>query len=159
VCCGVSTWETSKPARQVSPRVKRAEPGHVTSPLATAPRRGQAGVATSSSSISSRQYPSQCDRRKRNAASSVCPTANCRASCPCIENVPLAGPTVNPPQARLPVVPFRAHLSPPGEPQPFGRERGILEPGPDRPQPLQRARKVVADRLGLQIPVDPQHRL
>ena len=51
---------------------------------------------------------------------------------------------------------FVAQLTTLGQPQVPGREGGVLESSPKRRQSFERAREVVADRLGLKIAVDPQ---
>ena len=59
-------------------------------------------------------------------------------------------------EAGPPVLALVAQLATLGQPQVPGREGGVLEAGAKRRQALERAREVVADRLGLQIAVDPQ---
>ena len=49
-----------------------------------------------------------------------------------------------------------AELTALGEPQILRGERRVLEPCSERRQALERAREVVADRLGLEVAVDPQ---
>jgi len=61
-------------------------------------------------------------------------------------------------EARAPVLAFGAELAALGQTQVFRRERRILETRTERRKPFQRPREVVADRLGFEVPVDPQDR-
>ena len=61
-------------------------------------------------------------------------------------------------EARSPVLALVPELATLGQPHAFGGERRVLEPGAERGEALERTRKLVADRLGLQVAVDPQDR-
>src|SRR5579859_4971830 len=61
-------------------------------------------------------------------------------------------------EASAPVLAFGAQLATLGQAQVLRREGRVLKAGAERRQPFERTSKVVADRLRLQVPIDPQNR-
>src|SRR5579859_8270020 len=74
-----------------------------------------------------------------------------------VEEDGLDGHTVEGAEAGAPVLALGPELATFGEPHVARGKRRVLEARAERRQAFERAREVVADRLGLQIAVDPQN--